>query len=194
MLAANGYPINFVESIVQRFLQKKYSSKAQETSPIFGPEKKAVILCLPFVGDQGIKLKRQLQRLVCAVTPWIKLTVIFRPVFKLETLSKLKCQIPVFSLSNVVYRINCQECTEFYIGKTNRRLSQRIKEHSTSENSALTKHAIETNHIIDFSKPQVLCKDSGHNRLLIKETLKIKEFAAYKSLNGNTGSFDLMLF
>ena len=129
-----------------------------------------------------------------AVAPWTKRRVIFKPVFKLQTLSNLKCQIPLLTLSNLVYRINCRECAEFYIGKTNRRLSQCIKEHSTSDNSALTRHAIVTNHTIDFNNPQVLCKDSGHYTLLIKETLKIKEFAAYKSLNGNTGSFDLMLF
>ena len=98
------------------------------------------------------------------------------------------------SLSNVVYRINCTECKEFYIGKTYRRLSQRIKEHSTCEYSALTKHAIMSNHIIDFTNPEVLCRESAHTRLLIKETLKIKELQAYKSLNGNSGSFDLALF
>ena len=113
---------------------------------------------------------------------------------KLSILSKLKCKIPTLALSNVVYKINCKDCTEFYIGKTYRRLSQRIKEHSHSDSSALTKHAISSNHTIDFANPEVLCKDIGHTRLLIKETLKIKELQAYRSLNANSGSFDLVLF
>ena len=194
ILAANGYPINFINSCVKKYLDRLYVKKSQEVLPVFGPQKKPVIISLPFLGDQSQKLKRQLLRLIKAVAPWIKLTVVFTPVFKLACLSKLKCQIPVLSLSNVVYKINCKDCSEFYIGKTYRRLSQRIKEHSTSDGSALTKHAITTNHTIDFDNPEVLATDLHHTRLLIKETLKIKDYSAYKSLNGNSGSFDLMLF
>ena len=162
--------------------------------PLFGPEKKPMIMCLPFIGDQSVKLQRQLQRLVRAIAPWINLSVISRPMFKLSVLSKLKCSIPALATSNIVYLIRCKDCKEFYIGKTYRRLSQRIKEHSTSEASALTKHAISSNHVIDFQNPEVLCRDLAHTRLLIKETIKIKELEAYKSLNANSGSFDLVLF
>ena len=177
-----------------KYLNKKYDKKSQEDLPVFGPEKKSKIICLPFLGPQSDKLKRQLQRLTKSITPWIKLSVVLKPVFKLACLSKLKCRVPVLSLSNLVYKINCKDCEEFYIGKTYRRLSQRIKEHSISDASALTKHAVLNNHVIDFSNPEVLDRDLLHTRLLIKETLKIKELCAYKSLNGNTGSFDLVLF
>ena len=194
VLAANGYPSNFVDSCIQKYLQRKYENDSQEGLLTFRPEKKPVIVCFPFIGDQSLNLKRQLQRLVKVIAPWIKLSVVFRPVFKLSVLSKLKCNIPILSSSNVVYRIKCEDCTEFYIGKTYRRLSQRIKEHSHSDTSALTKHAVLTNHTIDFANPEVLCKDLVHTRLLIKETLKIKELQAYKSLNGNSGSYDLVLF
>ena len=179
---------------MNRYLQKIDDKKSSENLPVYRPEKKCVILHLPFVGDQGQILHRQLKRMLKTVTPWINLRLVFSPVCKLTTLTKIKCPIPIISQSNVVYRINCKECKNFYIGKTNRRLSQRLKEHASSESSALTKHSIESGHIIDFGSPQVLCKDLVHNRLLIKESLKIKEFSAYKSLNGNMGSFDLMLF
>ena len=128
------------------------------------------------------------------LTRWVKLSVGFAPVLRLTCLSKLKCPIPVLSLSNVVYKINCKNCNQFYVGKTYRCLSQRIKEHSTLDTSALTKHALLTNHIIDFGNPEVLAGDLHHTRLLIKETLRIKQMCAYKFLNGNTGSFDLHLF
>ena len=106
----------------------------------------------------------------------------------------MKCQIPVLSLSNVVYKINCKDCGLFYIGKTYRILSQRVQEHKNSEASALTRHSLATNHTVDYCNPQILGTDSGHTRLLVKETLNIKQYSAAKSINGNTGSFDLMLF
>ena len=174
--------------------RSRLSGSATEVDPVYGPDKKSVIVCLPFLGDHSIIIQRQLQRVVNKVTPWINLSVVLTPAFKLTTLSKLKCQVPVLSLSNVVYRINCNVCDQFYIGKTYRRLGQRIKEHKTSEESALTKHSLSTGHNMDYCNPQVLTTESAHTRLLIKETLKIKQYSANKSLNGNTGSFDLVLF
>ena len=118
----------------------------------------------------------------------------FRAKSKLSSLSKVKCELPVLSRSNVVYLIKCGNCSEFYIGKTERRLSQRVKEHMTSESSALRKHELASGHKIDFDSVSVLACDNHPTRLLIKETLAIKEHCAFKSLNGNMGSFELKLF
>ena len=149
---------------------------------------------LPYLGHESIKIQRQLERLVSCVAPWVKLRVLFTPAYKLSSLSKLKCTFPLTMLSNVVYKIKCAECSEFYIGKTERRLCQRIKEHMTSPNSALRKHSMEAGHRIDFQSPSVLARDNLSIRLLTKESLFIKEQLAYKSLNGNVGSFELKLF
>ena len=124
----------------------------------------------------------------------INLKVVFKATYKLSSLSKLKCELPVLSRSNVVYLIKCGDCSEFYIGKTERRLSQRVKEHLTCENSALRRHELATDHKIDFDSVSVLACDNHPTRLLIKETLKIKEHCAVNSLNGNMGSFELRLF
>ena len=75
---------------------------------------------------------------------------------------------------HLIYQINCDDCQEFYIGMTNRRLETRIREHKTNENSALFKHSFLTDHNIIFSNPKILTKDNNTFRLQIKETLKIK--------------------
>ena len=80
------------------------------------------------------------------------------------------------------------------MGLTTRRLQQRLKEHSSCENSALFKHSMDTGHTINFSNPEVIASDQIKIRLSIKESLKIKELAAYRSLNGNQGSFELKLW
>ena len=77
---------------------------------------------------------------------------------------------------------------------TNRRLKTRINEHKTNENSALFRHSFLTDHVINYSNPKILARDNNSLRLQIKETLKIKEHCAHKSLNGNLGSFKLSLW
>ena len=47
---------------------------------------------------------------------------------------------------------------------------------------------------MDLESPEILAVDNFKTRLLIKETLKIKEYHAVKSLNRNTGSYDLSLW
>ena len=48
--------------------------------------------------------------------------------------------------------------------------------------------------VIDYCKPEILAKDSNVFRLCVKETLKIQDYYAHKSLNENTGSFKLALW
>ena len=161
---------------------------------VFGPEKKTAFLCLPYCGTNSIKVKRQLLRLLSAVAPWIQPRIVFKPVLKLSTLCKLKCPFPLLVNSNLVYKVQCKDCEAFYIGKTIRRLQQRLKEHSEEESSAIYRHANELKHSIDFDSPAILAKDSNRNKLLVKEALLISEHKAYKSLNGNVGSTELYLW
>ena len=81
-----------------------------------------------------------------------------------------------------------------YVGKTKRILKQRMQEHKTDENSALLRHCRDTGHCVGFDTPSVIASDTMDLRLYVKESFKIKEFAAHKSLNGNVGSLELHLW
>ena len=94
----------------------------------------------------------------------------------------------------MVYKVNCGACNAFYVGMTTRRLQQRLSEHSTQSTSALFRHAEETGHTLCMDTPEIIASDSLKSQLLIKESLKIKELCAYKSLNGNIGSYELHLW
>ena len=69
-----------------------------------------------------------------------------------------------------------------------------MKEHASSDSSALMKHHMETGHRIEYDLPEVLASDMCKTRLFVKETLKIQELKAFRSLNGNQGSFELKLW
>ena len=92
--------------------------------PQFGPKGKDIKL--PYKGQQSDILKRQLTSLNAKVAPWLKLNFIFFASNRIKRLSKLKCQLPVAKRSHVIYKVNCSECDEFYIGLTNRRLETRL--------------------------------------------------------------------
>ena len=128
---------------------------------------------MPYKGQQSDILKRQLTRLYGKVAPWLKLNFIFFASNRIKRLSKLKCQLHVAKHSHVIYKVNCSECDEFYIGLTNRRLETGLHENFTNENSALYRHSFLTDHAINYSNPNILATDNYIFRLKIKETLKI---------------------
>ena len=193
VLVANGYPVSFIDSCINQFLTRHFST-SQTSEPIFGPIKKRVVISLPFYGPNSTKLKRQLYRFIGAVVPCVELRVVFKPVQKLSTLSKLKSPIDVLCKSNVIYKVQCTDCDSFYVGKTKRVLKQRLDEHKTDDHSAVLRHSRDTGHCIAFEEPSIIASDSDELRLYIKESLKIKELSANKSLNGNIGSMDLHLW
>ena len=124
ILAANGYPQTFLNSLVHKFNHRKLTSSAKDFQ--FGPKQKSAFLKLPYKGNQSAVLKRQLYKLFSKLAPWLKLKIVFSDSYKLARLSNLKCSLPVLKQSNVIYKVNCSECDDFYIGKTARRLSTRL--------------------------------------------------------------------
>jgi hypothetical protein len=168
---------------------------ANMTKPqYYGPEPKDIYFSVPYKGIHSAKLKRQLNRLFAKLTPWIRLNTVFSASNKLQKLCNLKSKVPTLKCSNVIYKVCCKECSEFYIGKTTRRLETRLKEHQRDLNSALRKHSILMDHDINYNSAQILAKDHNSFRLSIKETLKIQEQYAFNSLNRNVGSFMLRLW
>ena len=125
----------------------------------FGPRQKDIFIKLSYKGQQSDILKIQLTRLYAKLAPWLKLNFIFFASNRIKKLSKLKCQLPVAKHSHVIYKVNCSECDEFYIGLTIRRLETRLHEHFTTENSALYRHSFLTDHVINYSNPNMLATE-----------------------------------
>ena len=148
-------------------------------------------MVLPYCGS--VQIQRQLTRLLQAVSPSTTLRVVLQPVVRLGLLSHLKSPIATLSRSHVIYQVNCNDCTEFYIGKTVRRLSQRLAEHKKESNSAIYKH-LQTGHLVNCQGAKVLHSDSSDFCLMVKESLLIRDTAANLSLNANVGSLDLKLW
>ena len=67
MLAANGHPQTFLNSLVHKFKQRKLTGSVNDIQ--FGPQQKKAFLNLPNKGNQSVVLKRQLYRLFAEVAP-----------------------------------------------------------------------------------------------------------------------------
>ena len=84
LLTANGFPYHIINKLLKRFLKSKSTNSI--SLPKFGPERKPVFLFLPFCGNNSLKLKRQLERLMNNIAPWTKLYAIFKPSNKFQKL------------------------------------------------------------------------------------------------------------
>ena len=121
----------------------------------FGPTKKNVDLSLPFEGDKQDELFTK--RLTHAVkntfiAGTIRLNFTSSPLLRL----RLKEKVSDSAASFCVYRFTCS-CGVCYIGRTTRRLSERIREHHPawlesgeikSINSSICAHLVDSNHIV----------------------------------------------
>ena len=192
ILLCNGYPTAFINSAIRKFQLR--SSTPQPTDIPIGPSKKPIHITLPYLGHRSERIRRTLQRMTTAAMPWATVFLHFYSSSKLTCLTKLKDRLPNLCRSRVVYKIECPSCDQFYIGKTIRRLSQRMKEHRHNINGPIRQHQDATGHVIDTERPGIICSDPLPSRLLIKESILIREHSADKSLNGNIGTGELLLW
>ena len=121
ILSENGYPIHIINQRIKRKLQ--LSAK----NPIYGPKKCAVYLHLPYLGEHS----EQIAKAIRSCAEKVFFSVSFRTVFSTKKILP-KCRkdvLPSQSVSNVVYQFSCKHCDSVYVGRTSRRLDDRIREH-----------------------------------------------------------------
>ena len=85
--------------------------------------------------------------------------------------------VPRSLRSNVVYKFNCAEWNSAFVGKTNRHLSTRVREHlSTDKNSSISKNLESSGKCIKACNDscfRILGSASTYHQLIIKEELHI---------------------
>ena len=140
----NGYPVRFILTNMD---------KAKQTNRTILAPKKRVYLNLPYKGESLCEvITRKLRNAVETSFPAASLCLSFRSNGLINL--NLKDKLPKSTASFCVYRFACS-CGASYVGRTTRRLSERIREHcpsalargSTSSNSSsIAVHLMETGH------------------------------------------------
>ena len=115
LLICNGFPLRFINRSIKSFLNEKHKMEC-EYETVQTCDRRIVLMSLPYCGKNSAKISNQLHSLLSKVAPWAKLNLVFRPVSRLKkNLSKLKSVVPILNRSNVVYKLNCTDCNNFYI-------------------------------------------------------------------------------
>ena len=132
ILKGNGYPQNLVVRTIECYRDKL------TTQRVYGPVKCPVPIKLPFLGSTSSKYERELKVLTRQCFYAVEPRIIFtsKPIFS----HVHKDRIPMKDNSLVIYQFQCS-CEKNYVGKTKRRLVDRMKEHIPP---CVTKHYSQT--------------------------------------------------
>ena len=162
---------------------------------------------MPYIGHKGEQLLRGLKKKLKRCLNISDVRIVTRTTTtKLNMFTNVKDKIPKGNESKVVYEFTGQKCSNSYIGKTERTLVERAKEHSYKDNDrAINKHlqsCYESDDLTNKSNKELVnlvnntkIIDSARNwnLLLYKEALHIKERECVLN-NGRKASKELQLF
>jgi hypothetical protein len=193
-LLKNEFPEGLLNAVINNFVNESTRNDRQsDVDKVATVPKKEIFLVLPYFGSASESCGEIVKKLIQRAYNQVRVRVVFRTTFRIGDLFSFKDFIPKRLLSNVVYRVHCTDCTEFYVGKTKRHLGKRFDEHRDRKKpTAVTKHLIECNHNCHFENVEVLSRARCDLELLIKESLTIKQLKP--GLNKDVTSYPLEMF
>lgn len=187
----NNYPADFIDLYIQKRLQL-YSKKSQPLKNQNTTQNSEGFLVFPFSKQITVKLSRLLKKIKYNVISTITNT------FGKKIFKSTKDKIEKDERSDLIYSINCQDCSSIYIGQTGQYLKNRIYQHKYSikklkeqeeerkekgnkqspprGNTALTKHAIKNQHEFDFDGTKIKGFEKNPHKRSILEMFFIKKF------------------
>jgi len=198
LLLRNSFPSWIVDSLIKKTINKFVNPKVT-----MGPQKERIFLGIPFIGQHAEETRRKILQLCKKYIPHKDFFIYFKPSNRVSNFFKTKDSTPLSLRSYVIYEFKCATCHAGYIGQTTRHLRHRIAEHQgvshltlkTVQNKA---HSNIRDHLNNCQNSKISLNDfrviaTGYSEfdLLVKERLLIEKFRP--SLNGNIGSFDLLL-
>ena len=195
----NGYPKNFVDFCIKKYLEKVLIKK----EVVLKTSQKELICVFPFLGKKSIQLGISLVNSIESNLKFCKLQVMFQSPCKLNSLFRYKDSLQKKVRSDIVYRYICSNCKVTYYGIIYCHFFTRAAEHmgishltgkhlKCVKQSAVSDHLLECSCSIDFDHFDILASDPNKFRLLIKERLLIKR--DQPQLNKSIKSFPLKLF
>jgi len=89
--------------------------------------------------------------------------------------------LDVWSHSDVVYKIKCNDCEATYIGQTKRQLGTKIKEHindikkNSGSLSVISEHRLDNDHEINWREVKIVDTEPSYGKRILSEMIHIKK-------------------
>ena len=186
-LIKNDFPEKVIDCEVERYLKYLNRDVSEPTAEQEKPKREIKrFLVLPYVNTKCESYARRLKQLVEDNIPKVEFNVAYQTPRTIGSLFPYKDKITdKMSQSLVVYRLKCRMCQQCYIGKTERALGIRYKEHvsipkvvkeETKITSAVKEHMIENpGHTFPIDSLDIVDRASNDHKLKVKELLHILE-------------------
>ena len=182
-LAKNDYPDKIIDQEVEKFIKNRSvatTTTLQEPEPEQPPAQQVQTkyLVLPYINHKADEFASRLTKLVKNTFQNLELKVAFKAPNEVGKLFPFKDNITDKHLQSlVVYKITCETCNQFYIGKCSRILHHRIMEHNNEKcDSAIQAHIkMNPTHNIDANNIEIIDKADNNFKLMLKEMLHINK-------------------
>lgn len=173
-LRQNGYPTQLIDKVKVQRVDKLYNpwsfDKLKELRSLDNPYRTLTVV--PYINGLSGRITKTLSK--------YGVRVVYKVLNNTSKLfSRLKDPVPHLDQSDVVYRIDCLNCNQCYVGQTKQHLHKRIYNHTYSieckdlTKSALSEHALTLGHKFDFDNTTIVAKESNYYHRLIKEMTNI---------------------
>ena len=121
----NGYPCNFIDVCIKRFLNYVFIDKMiYALAP-----KNELVWVLSFIGKKSLQLGSKLVKSVQNNLSFCHLQVVFQSPYKLHTLVRFKDSLNKKICSHLDYRYSCSSSNGTYYGKTYQHIFTRAAQH-----------------------------------------------------------------
>lgn len=134
-------------------------------------------MVIPYVSHQAESFAKRLKAHVNKFFPQVEFNVAFKAPNETEKFFPYKDKVKeIEKRSLVVYHLKCKAegCDASYIGKTERILVHRLKEHRTLETSSCKQHELDNpGHTMGYDQVEILDTAESNFKLLMKELLHI---------------------
>ena len=121
---SNGYPLQKIRHLMQKTLERLRTTTRPSSNPSLAQSN--LLAAVPYSQSYASSIRKSLAK--------YDITTAFSTSSTLKSLlSHTKSSTPPDKLKNVIYKIPCHDCDDFYIGQTCRPLIKRIKEHEACQ-------------------------------------------------------------
>jgi len=198
-----GYP-NWAIDRVDNQMKNVSTATKQKKTQEKDKEKSRGLVVLPYVKGMSEQTHRLFRK--------YKISTAMKPHTTVrQLLVHPKDKIDKDKSTGLVYQISCHNCDSVYIGETGRELKIRLNEHkkevdttmisttstragrklssSVMHKSAITDHAAQNNHIINWDETKIMKKEPNRFERQVKEAIVIRK--STKVMNRDEGAFKL---